>query len=116
MRCSPWSIAVSGGSICTTGCLDLFLTVKADFAQFGDKITSPTVDVLLLDEFAQAAHPDSSLFRLHLQGMTNRFGSILDVVRIDQDRVKKLSRSSSEPAQNENTLFVMTRGNKFLGD
>src|SRR5215469_6777267 len=47
--------------------------------------------------------------------MTNGIRSTLDVIGIDEHRVQQLTSGTSKPAENENSLFVVTRGDKFLG-
>ena len=45
-----------------------------------------------------------------------RVGALLDVVRIDEQRVLQLARGAGEAAQHEHALLVVARGDEFLAD
>src|SRR5579864_3617428 len=48
--------------------------------------------------------------------MADRVSGAFDVIRIDEHRIEQLTSCASEPAKNQNSLLVMARSDKFLGN
>ena len=55
-------------------------SVEADLTQAGNQVSRPAVDVLFLDQLAQALHVGGSLIRVHFQGITDGTGSSFNIV------------------------------------
>jgi transcriptional regulator GlxA family with amidase domain len=63
---------------------------------------------------AQADHALALLGRRHGQRLVQRVGRLLDVVRVDQQRLGQLARRAGEPAQDQHALLVVARRDELL--
>ncbi len=90
--------------------------IDAHTAQISNQIACPPVDILFLDQPTHALHPCPSFFRGHFQRVADSICRPLNVVRVHQDSIEKLTGGPSEPAQQEYPLFIVTCGNEFLRD
>ena len=59
-------------------------------------------------------HPLALLGRRHGQRLVQRVGALLDVVRIDDQRLRQLARRAGEAAQDQHAVLVVARGDELL--
>jgi hypothetical protein len=58
--------------------------VEAHFAQFCNQVARPAIDVALSNHLAHALHPGLPFLAVHLQGDTDGFRHLFDVVGVHQ--------------------------------
>ena len=75
----------------------------------------PAVDVKLLHNAAHAAHPGPLLGRRHRQSQMQGGRTLIDVVRIDDQRLGQLSGRAGELAEDQHALLVVSRRDEFFG-
>ena len=75
----------------------------------------PAIHIVLADAAAQALHAGGLLLFRHLQAAMDGIGELLDVVRIDEQRVGELVSGAGKRAEDENATLVFARGDEFLG-
>ena len=76
----------------------------------------PAVNVVLLHEAPHAAHAHTLLVRRHAQCAVERFRALIDVIRVDGQRVVQLARRAGELRQHEHALLVVARRDELLRD
>jgi hypothetical protein len=83
-------------------------------AGVGQHAAGPAVDVEFAHRAAQAGHALALLGSGHGGGAVQRVGGLLDVVRVDDQRLGHLARGAGEAAEHQHALFVVARGDEFL--
>ena len=96
--------------------LDPIGSVDANLGEIGKKIGRPAIDVVFPDVVPHAPHALGLFLLGHLEGAMDGLGNLLHVVGIDQQGVGKLVGSAGESAEDQDALFVVAGGDKFLGD
>src|ERR1700681_2705155 len=76
----------------------------------------PAIDVKFLNQPTHAAHTHALLVRGHDKRAIKRLGTLLAVIRIHEQRVVQLARSSGELREHQHALLVVPGRDKFLGD
>src|SRR6185436_8610079 len=74
----------------------------------------PAVDVELLHHAAHAAHARALLFRRHGEREVHGGGALLDVVRVDDQRLGEVARRAGELRKQQHALLVVARGDELL--
>src|SRR5438477_459795 len=88
----------------------------AHLAGVEEHAPGPAVHVEFLDEAAHAAHPVALLRGRHRERRFQGTRALIDVVGIDDQGFRKLSRRPRELAENEHPALVVARGDELLGD
>src|SRR5579859_612400 len=104
----------SGKESSGVGSLLAFRTLGADFAEVGNEVGGPAVDIVFQNNLAHAGHGLSLLFFAHFQGLVDEAGQLVHVVGIDEQSVAKLLGSARETAQEQNAAIILAGGDKFL--
>src|SRR5207253_796912 len=76
----------------------------------------PAVDVELLDKSTHAPHPSTLLYLGHGQSDVERGGKLIDVVRVDHERLSQFTGSSRELTEDQDALLVIAGADEFFGD
>ena len=84
--------------------------------ELADQVSSPHIDVVLLDVCAHSLHARPALFRTHFERCMDGPCQLVGVVRIDHQSIRQLMSRSREAAQNQRTLLVVPRGRVLLGN
>ena len=77
--------------------------------------SSPAVDIELLDDPSHASHARPLFRRRHGQGEVHRRRTLIDIVRVNDERVGQLAGRPGELAENENPLFIVPGRDEFFG-
>src|SRR5260221_654686 len=90
-------------------------SLDADFAEVGNEVGGPAVDIVFQNDLAHAGHQLTLLLFAHFDGLANGAGELVHVVGIDEQRVTKFLRSTGETAEDKHTAIVFAGGDEFLG-
>ena len=88
--------------------------IETDFGNCADQIGRPTVNVVVLHHAPHAPHPLPFLTWVHLEGIVDRVCNLIGIIWIHNQRVFQLKTSTGEKAQNEDAIFVASRGDEFF--
>jgi hypothetical protein len=69
--------------------------------------------VVLVDLRPHLPHPRPLFLGRHLERVADRFGHVLDVVRIDGERIAELARRPGESAQDQYAAPVPASGDEL---
>src|SRR5260221_2756989 len=75
----------------------------------------PAVHIEVLNQASHAAHPLALLGRRHHQSRPERRRTLIDVVRVDDQGLRKLARGAGELAEDEHAALIVARSDEFLG-
>src|SRR5580704_11508457 len=106
-RSSPWSWDLRH--------LDALRSIDAYFRQIREKMRRTSVYVVLAHVRPHPFHASDLFFLGHLQRAMNRFGYLLHVIGIHEQRVRQFVRGPRKRAQHQHSPFVRARRNEFLG-
>ena len=70
---------------------------------------------MLVNGFAHAGHTEPLVFFGHFERLMNGVGKLLDIVRIDEERVGKFIGGAGKGAEDKSAAFIVTRSDEFLG-
>jgi len=70
---------------------------------------------MLLKGLAHSSHPRLLLLWLHRHGVPNSLSDLVNVIRIDDQRIEEFSRGSGELAEDEHAAFILPSSHKLLG-
>src|SRR5579863_10477079 len=90
-------------------------SLDADFAEVGDEVGGPAVDVVFENDLAHARHQLTLLLFTHFKRLTNGTGKLVHVIGIYEQRVAQLLGRAGETAQDKRAAIVFAGGDKFLG-
>jgi len=82
----------------------------------GQHAPGPAVDVELAHRATQAGHAFALLGRRHRGRAVQCVGGLLDVVRVDDQRLRQLTRGTGKAAQDQHAAQVVARRNELLAD
>src|SRR5262245_59614717 len=86
-----------------------------DAGQLGQQDAGPAVNVVLADVGPHAPHAGATLGHFHLDGLPDGLCHHLQIVRVDEQGVRQLTRRSREAAENEHAVLVVAGRDEFLG-
>ena len=93
----------------------VFRTLGTDFADVGNEVGGPAINVVFQNDFAHARHGLCLLLLAHFQSLADGAGQLVHVVRVDEQRIAQLLRRPGETAQDECAAIVLPGGDEFLG-
>ncbi len=81
-----------------------------------DERARPAVDVVRHDALAQDRHPGAALLGRHRERAVERRRGLLDVVGVDEERLRQLGRGARELGKHEHAVAVRPRRHELLRD